>query len=582
MRNSFQQQNIARVKALDPKVFGGSRKKKSPIKHLESSEYPILQMFVRRYEHGPWSRYEDVLADGSLHNITLDIIKYGGLEAELLRDDFEVELIKKVLLTTSFYSGGITARLPTDRILIGRSEKEEQEENEEEDGDGDGDGTTVEVDSPIIGTGYTEAARTLLTKVKKLLPAFRKIHSKEIQFGYRIFSEGEAIFPINLFEADTSNVFKRNSMTQGGSQVEEPTRDVVRLDLYNLIKEHRNVMPLQTITKTERLKSFTSWSHVLESRLHQYCSDVLRDIIENQNLCVDSGSRINGNPIFTSDIYEDDNDDLSKSDDSEEWLEEDESLGLALEMHVCSDGSAFLDRRLPVGAQCIQASGGMMMGTFLSGCRVDGGDNTYAVDNSDLEASMSNVGFHVHSLCLQVNHVEGAVESPFDSELSAAVMSISMVRLMVDELLTIMTQHYNEYYLKKFKIVLLTDSKTLARALRNGCVGDFADRSSPSRLAAWNLALDHIDYLIDMGFDVHIQWVPGHPERRHKSHADWTLSDMSIYTADKVAAPMMEITDPHVRSLLSLDDQTSHRAPVSYQEILEYTLTKLHIPDYSE
>ena len=64
----------------------------------------------------------------------------------------------------------------------------------------------------------------------------------------------------------------------------------------------------------------------------------------------------------------------------------------------------------------------------------------------------------------------------------------------------------------------------------------FTERSTPSRLSAWDAIISQIDTLKEEGHDLSVRWVPGHPERRHSQLHDWTYFDGAIFAADKLAA----------------------------------------------
>ena len=102
---------------------------------------PVIEMFVRRSGTGIlWTRYEDIHCDDSAKDIIKNI-ESGGLQAELRRTELDNILALKV-----FGKGiGSAAELP------------------------------------------------LINKVKSLLPSFRKLKPKDLEFGYRVAVEGEAI-----------------------------------------------------------------------------------------------------------------------------------------------------------------------------------------------------------------------------------------------------------------------------------------------------------------------------------------------------------------------------------------------------
>ena len=204
--------------------------------------------------------------------------------------------------------------------------------------------------------------------------------------------------------------------------------------------------------------------------------------------------------VISYDIHDDDID-ILEGDEDGEWDLDDDVEGSVLELHVCSDGSAILNRNLPVKEQCVKASGGVFISAFVTGTTttssssnsynyktnidttvdvdIDNDGNNQFEDGITAEDTISSSSFtsnnlkssssvQVNALDLQLTDVEGSVESPFDAELAASVASITTARIVIDELLTMMEKKHPNAYLRKLKIVLLTDSKTLARALRNG------------------------------------------------------------------------------------------------------------------
>ena len=96
-RIAQKQQRALGSKALTVK-FGGKRTGKlSNSRHSiaglkkqnNASNMPVLQMFIRRMDTGPWSYFDEFFTEGGLRPLAEDIIESGGLQAEILRSEFE-------------------------------------------------------------------------------------------------------------------------------------------------------------------------------------------------------------------------------------------------------------------------------------------------------------------------------------------------------------------------------------------------------------------------------------------------------------------------------------------------------------
>ena len=183
-RIRFKQQTLPSTKAHTPSLAAAAtaKKKEARTKRL-SSDFDVLQMFVRRTDSGPWSCFQEISADGSLQSLTDSIIESGGLQAEILRQDLE---------------DALSTRLFGERL----GDKDDEEDDDYED---DGNSTSISINNNrdfdlreierMLKSA--EASRgALVKKAKEALPAFRKIHSREIRFGYRILAESEAIYPL--------------------------------------------------------------------------------------------------------------------------------------------------------------------------------------------------------------------------------------------------------------------------------------------------------------------------------------------------------------------------------------------------
>ncbi len=453
-RIRFKQQTLPSTKAHTPSLAAAAtaKKKEARTKRL-SSDFDVLQMFVRRTDSGPWSFFQEISADGSLQSLTDSIIESGGLQAEILRQDLE---------------DALSTRLFGERL---RDKDNEEEDDYEDDSTSTSITNNRDFDVREIERMLKSAEasrRALVKKVKEALPAFRKIHSREIQFGYRIFAESEAIYPLHFSKwAGVDYDDERGAFFWDDGE-----------DTAEFHKESIPIIEMDVLIKDPAAVQFVDDSAFvhLDTAIREFADNVLAQQSTPSREIVDMQS-----PLLSFA-----NPQLQVSD-----------IDVAFDLYVCSDGSAHMEQ-----GDCTQASAGV-----------------YAV-------CVSREG-RMESLSIRVSDIAGFVLSPFDAELAGSLAAVILCRRLIAKL---SGEH-------KGRITFLTDSKTLTRSLRMGPTSNqFTERSTPSRLAAWDTIMDHVDALAEEEHAVSVRWIPGHPERRHTQLHDWTYFDGAIFAADRLAA----------------------------------------------
>jgi hypothetical protein len=507
-RISQKQQVAPLTKAVQPPRFskrGGSSIRKSNSKvsgfaNPTSLDATPIQMFVRRADSGPWTCFQEIYVDGRLNHLVQDIIESGGLQAEILRVSLQDKL-SSVLFGVDF------------RLLV--SDEDDENCDDTSDGDGNGNGDDLDIVADGSGTSKTsimgsssldtrerldaafvaasEARKKLVLLAKESVPAFRKVHARDIQFGYRILAEGEPIhhLPSHIELLSNDDEMHVTGNIHGALYGRADSIDPIDMDVILGRAQGRGGLP----HAYEELKS---------TILHAVESLVVKNKKANHNAStrmLDPNSKmdIRGGKILL-DSYGDGRGD------------HDGDGSPSFDLYVCSDGSAHLHQK-----QCIRASGGVYV-ALLRG------------QSSSLLDGESEI--LLDSMALHLSGAAGVVSSSFDAELAASLGSIVLARLIVDAF-----EKGNDD-VSGGRITFLTDSKTLVRSLRNGpsTNSQFTERSTPSRLASWNFIMDQIEYLSEKGHAVKVQWIPGHPESRHRSTKDWSFLDGAIWAADSVAS----------------------------------------------
>ena len=494
VRITQKQQAAPQTKAMLPK-FGGKRTGKTSNSKRSIAGFskkpiddtcPMIQLFMRRTETGPWNFFNEIAAEGQLRPLAEDIIDSGGLQAEILRVSLEKGLTMK-MFGRDFW------------VLSG--EKSEDNDLFNEDSVERNDNAFDEL-SPLdererFDLAYATAveARKKLVKVaKESSPAFRKVHGRDIQFGYRIQAEGEPIYHIPshldiLHMASSSS--DKQFFWDDGSVWYEPENTPVEPIFMDAILDSTSSVSHQN-GNWNRLKNTISRTVISFLSKNQSQSNTLLD----PNSKISAGGERGVLEIDCNEGGED-------------------RHGLAFDLYICSDGSAFLQNK-----KCVRASGGVYA----------------AFVNMDGPRGGQDIG--LDAMALHLAEVAGFVSSPFDAELAASIGSIILARHIIHTL----TSHSpvgdgNPSAPPKGRITFLTDSKTLCRSLRSGpSSNQFSERSTPSRLASWNFVMEQINAISGMGHSVHTRWIPGHPERRHRSFTEWSFLDGAIWAADLFAS----------------------------------------------
>lgn len=460
-RNQFKQQTLPSTKAHTPTLTTAAMKKKrlTDFRRL-NGDLDVLQFFIRRSNNGPWSCFEEISADGSLQVLSEDIISSGGLQAEILRKDLEEQLSKR-LFGKNLSNGN---RADDNETL---SDVEDQKYD------------MREIERMVKSA---EASREALVKrAKEALPAFRKVPSRKLQFGYRILAEAEAIYPLNYskwlgvdYDDGTGAFFWDDGKGSSGPGSES----VPRIDMDKVLKYPAAV----------HLDDDGSSSMKLGKAIDDFVARVLAQRTKGEGeisrVLVDMQSPLVQSVMPQSQNCEDDN---------------------SFDLYICSDGSAYLQQ-----GECTEASAGL-----------------YALCVSPQGS--------IESLSVHISDVAGFVLSPFDAELAGSLAATILCRRVVGEL---------KARSGLGRVTFLTDSKTLTRSLRMGPTSNqFTERSTPSRLAAWDAIMNNIDELVEEGHAASVRWVPGHPERRHVHVRDWTYLDGAIFAADRLAGKQSGVYD---------------------------------------
>jgi hypothetical protein len=181
---------------------------------------------------------------------------------------------------------------------------------------------------------------------------------------------------------------------------------------------------------------------------------------------------------------------------------------------------------------CDSASAGVFATTYThpqadSRGVTKGGKGAGADEDEDEDEYRAEPG----TLRLRVNCVEGVVETPFDAELVAGLAAVATAANIA-------------FALKRASapkplasVVILTDSKTLIRAVRTGPEGneELARRGGEQRRVVWDLLMDKLARLDALGVPSSMQWTAGHPERRGSATVAWSYEDWAIWEADRLA-----------------------------------------------
>jgi hypothetical protein len=137
-RSTFRQDKTLIAQSIKPKF---NDKSQIELARLQSDIYPVFELFVRSRNseiHTPWVRYEDILGDESITK-PVKLAMEGGIDGE-------------------------KARLEIDRWVFMK----------------------------IFGAGIGNDAAAV-SKVKDILSSFKKLRSRDFQFGYRIVQENEQV-----------------------------------------------------------------------------------------------------------------------------------------------------------------------------------------------------------------------------------------------------------------------------------------------------------------------------------------------------------------------------------------------------
>lgn len=505
VRITQKQQQAPQSKALTPK-FGGKRTGKTSnskrgisgfnTKSI-NSDSPILQLFIRRADTGPWSYFNEIAAEGRLRPLAEDIIDSGGLQAEILRVTLERRLTRKMF--------------GRDFWILSCEEGTEDVDNDVDNTDDDGDIYESEKESlsPLdererFDAAYaaaTESRKKLVKAAKESAPAFRKVHARDVQFGYRIHAEGEPIYhiPSHLDLLQTSSYASNKPFYWDDGSLRYEESYIEPIDMDEILNDR-----LQPKASTPES---VDWSR---------CLGAISSMVKRHL------SRKNSFPsVATLDPYSK----LTKGGERKKIEGEDGNRGdneddaFAFDLYICSDGSAHLRQK-----KCTKASGGIFA-AFL-----------HDLDAEDVNSSDGALG--LDALALHLSDVAGFVSSPFDAELAASIGSIILAKRMVNEYASLsLSASSGEPSKLRGRITFLTDSKTLCRSLRSSpSSNQFMERSTPSRIASWRFLLHEIDTLARMGHSIHTRWIPGHPERRHRSFDEWSFLDGAIWAADLFAS----------------------------------------------
>lgn len=173
-RHSSKEQMVASKEALLPK-FGG----KGANDNREDNGYEYFELLVRRSGTGPWLRYQDLLGDERTERIVNNVVN-GGMENEMWREELD-DFIRKNVFGTSIGGEGLA-----------------------------------------------------ITKVKGVLPQFKKLKPRDFQFGYRIAVDDEPAYSI---ERGTSST--KESATISKTHTQADRIDVVKIvESANANNEH--------------------------------------------------------------------------------------------------------------------------------------------------------------------------------------------------------------------------------------------------------------------------------------------------------------------------------------------------------
>jgi hypothetical protein len=445
--------------------------------------YPIYELFARRRDTGLWTLFQEIVGDTREVIQLGDMIeREGGLESELSRPVLGQNIARLLIHTTCNGDGPKSKATQPDS---------EDGDNKENDGSEYSKSTTAQ-----IGMG---GQLKVVAMVKDVLPQFKKVKNRDLEFGYRQLVNSSVINTLDelLWSTSSAAVAAGENHIWSFSLWEPSSTDVKKM---RQGAAPADVTPIDAASVIERAPK-------APFQLPDLRQSLASTSITTTSTTTDGISSLNDHLIrFLLALSVRADGDASSMDKST--------------IIICSDGSANIQEKT--------AAAGVSVVALIG----DSSDST--------EASMVRASFGV-----QISRAGGLVDTPFDAELVAGLAALSIGRFLVQ------IQHDQKVALFN-RMEYITDSKTLTRAIRTGPsseTGDLAVRTnSSSRSAMWALMMDHVAYISSLNESLSWQysWYPGHPERRQTSTeknkiagigtADkWSIYDHLIYTSDSIA-----------------------------------------------
>lgn len=336
--------------------------------------------------------------------------------------------------------------------------------------------------SKLFGTDTSTNPSLLVNRIKGALPQFKKFRPRDLEIGYKLAAEGEEICSLtSLLIIAREEILKLERQQFKESEERQITildqmhKAKALLNQSSLISLTAQVMPQMIPSPKLDIGEFLSTRQPTEFvRSHAWLT--LQTLLE---------SFVNDRPAGECDLY------------------------------LCSDGSASMCQ-----GGCSIASAGLFA-TFMSRYQYEN-ENSNEVDGEEFQIDPQENAIRIH-----IRGVEVVVESPFDAELVAGLAAITVALEIAKKAGGKMLG----------KIVLLTDSKTLVRAVRTGPEGniELAQRGGSQRRAIWAMLMASLKRIDETGVILAVQWTAGHPERKGGGKETWTLKDWAIWEADDIA-----------------------------------------------
>ena len=341
-----------------------------------------------------------------------------------------------------------------------------------------------------------------VSDVKSLLPQFKKVRTRDIQFGYRLLLHDDDSEPILLLD---------KTMKHGDKQLEYDDKE-----------------------KHIELPEIINLEHILTGNMvHvKYETErISKNFDVDTNFGFESTTNTSQKLLFESWLKG-----LHREIQSSEYQDQ-------RSLHIYSDGSATFR-----GNRCMSASAGLLL--FIPPLAIKR-DNE---DNEDNDVSLKNVW------SLTVTNGGGIVGTPYDAELIAGLVASTIASIlrklgvddgmhtsmftdsrslkrvilsgMKDEEKGGKVQESNE---QEESLGVFAMNRKLMTNLLNTNIQNIQQKTTQCETGMENFKNRSSSSSSSSSCKVNVQWIHGHPERREVDRSMWNLNDVGIYLADEVA-----------------------------------------------